>query len=317
MHGSISPQFERLFITDAGLETDLIFNHGLDIPYFASITLMTTAEGRDSLRRYFRDFIDLAEKTGTGCLLETATWRASSDWAARLAMTEAELDRLNTAAVELLHRLREREANRATQVLISGCIGPRGDGYDPGLSMTAEAAESYHLRQARALATGKPDLLTAMTMNNVPEAIGIAKAGRAVGLPTVISFTLETDGRLPTGETLGDAIEAVDRATGGYPAHFMINCAHPSHFAREIEEGGAWTDRVRGIRANASRCSHAELDAMTDLGIGDPQELAQQYLMLRRIMPHLTVLGGCCGTDLRHVSQIAKTCAGHPAELAA
>jgi S-methylmethionine-dependent homocysteine/selenocysteine methylase len=193
-------------------------------------------------------------------------------------------------------------------VLISGCIGPRGDGYDPSFIMTADEAEEYHSRQARTLAAGAPDLLSAITMTNVNEAIGIAKAARAIGMPVVISFTVETDGRLPTGEALGSAIAAVDAATDRYPAYYMINCAHPTHFSEVLLSGYAWNRRVGGIRANASRCSHAELDAMTELDIGDRQELGQLYRSLRLRMPWLNVLGGCCGTDLRHVAQIASAC---------
>jgi S-methylmethionine-dependent homocysteine/selenocysteine methylase len=193
-------------------------------------------------------------------------------------------------------------------IVVSGCLGPRGDGYDPGRIMSRQEAEDYHLRQAAALAAAGPDLLTAMTITNVNEAIGIARAAEKIGLPLVISFTTETDGRLPTGDSLRGAIETVDQATGAYPAYFMINCAHPSHFAGALEQGGSWTRRVGGIRANASRCSHAELDAMTELDAGDPKALAEEYRRLRERLPALNVLGGCCGTDLRHVAAIAEAC---------
>ena len=317
MHSVPLPQLERLFIADAGLETDVIFNRGVDLPCFASITLLQSEEGRRLLREYFQGFISLASRVGTGCLLETASWRASPDWAPKLGLTEQALDGLNRASVELLRDLRDANAGSGTPVLISGCIGPRGDGYDAGEVMTAGEAEAYHLRQARALAAGKPDLLSAITMTNVDEAVGIANAVGSVGLPVVISFTVETDGRLPTGDALGSAVEAVDAATDGYPAYFMINCAHPSHFSEALEAGGEWTGRICGIRANASRCSHAELDAMTELDIGDPQDLAQLYRALRTRMPWLTVLGGCCGTDLRHIAGIASACVPENSPVAA
>lgn len=304
MHSPKLPQLERIFLADAGLESDMIFNRGIDLPCFSSIVLLRTETGRREHDRYFREFIDLAERNGSGVLLESATWRASPDWASELGLTQRELDDLNHAAVQ---RLLDLKAERTgVDVVVSGCIGPRGDGYDPGKLMTVDDARDYHLHQATVLASAGPDMLSAMTMNNVPEAIGIALAARATGLPAAISFTVETDGRLPTGETLGQAVAAVDAATAGYPAYFMINCAHPTHFDKILREGGAWTSRIRGIRANASRCSHAELDAMTSLDEGDPAELGAQYRQMRVSSPQLTVLGGCCGTDLRHVAAIAE-----------
>ena len=304
------PQLDRLFVTDAGLETDFIFNRGIDLPCFASITLLRDEEGRRELEAYFRSFLDLAHRLGTGCLLESASWRASADWAPKLGLAPSELDTLNRQSVEMLKALKDEYEAKGTPVVVSGCIGPRGDGYDPGAIMTVAEAETYHGRQARALASGAPDLLSAITMTNVNEAIGVALAARSVALPVAISFTVETDGRLPTGDTLGAAISAVDEATGGYPAYYMINCAHPTHFADLLDGDSAAIQRIRGLRANASRCSHEELDAMTELDSGDPQELAELYRDLRHRLPGLTVLGGCCGTDIRHVTAIAEACAG-------
>ena len=302
------PQLDRLFLTDAGLESDMIFNKGIELPCFSSLVLLRTADGRAALERYFCDFLNLARRSGTGCLLETATWRASSDWAELLGLSLEEMDRLNRDAVALLLDLRDEHASESHPVIISGCIGPRGDGYDPGKIMGYAEAAEYHGRQASVLAAAGVDMLSAITMTNVNEAIGIARAAERVGLPVAISFTVETDGRLPTGDRLGDAIAEVDDATAGYPAYYMVNCAHPTHFWNVLMEGGAWTGRLRGVRANASRCSHAELDAMTTLDDGDPDELAELYRRLRDQLPQLTVLGGCCGTDIRHVTAIADAC---------
>lgn len=305
------PNPNRLFLTDAGLETDMIFNRGLDLPLFSSSTLFAHEEGKAALEGYFRSFLDLARKSGTGCVLESATWRASPDWAVPLGLTQETLDRYASDAVTLLHRLAADYPD--VETVVSGCIGPRGDGYDPGKVMTADEAEAYHARQVRVMAAAGADLITAITMTNIPEAIGVARAAKAVDRPAVISFTVETDGRLPTGETLQQAIEAVDGATGGYPAYYMVNCAHPTHFAGKIDAGSAWARRIGGIRANASRCSHAELDAMTELDRGDPHELGALYADLRGRMPWLSVLGGCCGTDLEHIAAIAEACATEPA----
>ena len=211
------PQLDRLFLTDAGLESDMIYNKGLDLPCFSSLMLLRTAEGRKALDAYFRDFLELAERSGTGCLLESATWRASADWAEPLGLSLGEMDELNRQAIAMLLALRAEFKSRVP-VVVSGCIGPRGDGYDPGAIMSRDEAEAYHRHQSAVLAAAGADMLSAITMTNINEAIGIARAARQAGLPVAISFTVETDGRLPTGDLLGEAIAAVDAATGSYPA---------------------------------------------------------------------------------------------------
>lgn len=302
------PQLERAFLTDAGLETDIVFNRGIELPHFASITLLRSEDGRAALDDYFRGFLELAARRGAGFILESATWRASPDWAQPLGLTIPELDALNREAVELLCQLGEEYRERIPDIIVSGCIGPRGDGYDPGRIMSVDEAETYHGHQARVLASAGADMLSAITMTNLPEAIGVANAARSLRMPVAISFTVETDGRLPTGDPLADAVRAVDRATAGYPAYYMLNCAHPTHFASTLEDGADWMSRIGGLRANASRCSHAELDAMTELDAGDPAELAAEHRVLRDRFPQINVLGGCCGTDLRHVTAIAEAC---------
>jgi homocysteine S-methyltransferase len=305
------PQLDRLFLTDAGLESDMIFNRGIDLRCFSSLMLLTSDEGRAALDSYFRDFIALAQKSGTGLILETATWRASSDWAEKLGLTQEELDRLNREAVTSLLALRDKHPE--VPLVVSGCIGPRGDGYDPGTIMARDEATEYHSRQAATLAAAGAEMISALTMTNVNEAIGIVRAAKATGLPVAISFTVETDGRLPTGDRLEDAIADVDEATGSYAAYFGINCAHPTHFAAILASGVAAMRRVKSLRANASKCSHAELEAMTSLDDGNPAELGAEYRALLDQLPHLTVLGGCCGTDIRHVTAIANACAKVPA----
>jgi S-methylmethionine-dependent homocysteine/selenocysteine methylase len=306
-HSSL-PQLDRLFLTDAGLETDLIFNRGIDLPCFASITLLQTVDGRELLREYFRSYLSLAVSYDVGIVLEGASWRASPGWAEPLGVSVGALDALNVASIELLHDLRDEYASSGIPIVISACMGPRGDGYDPGQIMSRDEAENYHTHQAGVLASAKPDMLSAFTMNNVNEAIGITRAAASTGLPFALSFTVETDGRLPTGDALGAAIEAVDAATGAYPAYYMVNCAHPTHFAEVLARAGDWVSRIQGIRANASRCSHAELDAMTELDDGDPLDLGRRYRDLRDLLPQINVLGGCCGTDHRHVQAIAAAC---------
>lgn len=297
-----------LFLTDGGIETTLIFLEGLELPYFAAFDLLKKPKGRERLRAYYRQHAAIAQKHRLGFILESATWRASPDWAGKLGYPRECLEKINREAITLLQEVRQEFETPATPMVISGCLGPRGDGYDPGTAMTAEEAQAYHAFQTNVFAAAEVDMVTAITMTNVPEAIGIVRAASAAGLPVVISFTVETDGSLPTGEGLRQAVEAVDAATEGAPAYYMVNCAHPTHFEQILE--GDWTRRIKGLRCNASRRSHAELDAAADLDAGDPLELGQQYLDLRRRLPQLNVLGGCCGTDHRHIEQIGLACAG-------
>jgi len=302
------PQLQQLFLTDGGLETDMIFSRGVDLPFFASITMLQSTEGRELLKAYFRSYLGIAAERGVGFLLESASWRGSPAWAEPLGLTPSELDALNVASVELLHELRQEFAPAGIPIVISACIGPRGDGYDPGRIMGPEEAEEYHRHQAHVLASAEPDMLSALTINNLNEAIGITRAVATTALPFALSFTVETDGNLPSGEQLGSAINAVDAATDGYPAYYMINCAHPTHFRNTLDGHNGWVDRVQGMRANASSCSHAELDVMTELDAGDPVALANEYRTIRDRHPQINVLGGCCGTDLRHVEAIAQRC---------
>jgi len=303
--GNALPQLgSRLFMTDGGLETTLIFLERIELPEFAAIDLMRTRAGRDALERYYRDYLELAGRHGLGFILESPTWRASSDWAPKLGYDPESMDRYNTAAIEMMHRLRAEFAADGFQIVVSGCIGPRSDGYDPAVIMDPDSATGYHSRQAGVLARAGVDCITGITMGYPAEAIGVARAASRAGVPCVISFTVETDGRLMTGESLQQAITQVDAATDTPPAYYMINCAHPSHFEAAISAGGGWVQRIRGIRANASRCSHAELNEAAALDAGDPAELGAAYRRMTDRLPHINVVGGCCGTDIRHLQQI-------------
>ncbi len=309
-HVALPNEQSGLLLTDGGLETTLVFHDGLDLPCFAAFVLLRTAEGRARLRAYFDRYIEIARSAGTGFLLEGPTWRANPDWAEKLAVSRAELRALNAASVTMMHALKAAHAGADLPIVVSGCVGPRGDGYVAGELMAPEEAEAYHREQVAVLADAGVDVVSAFTMTNTSEAIGFARAAATVGVRSVVSYTVETDGRLPTGETLGEAIEAVDEATGGSVAYFMINCAHPTHFEHVLDPGAAWARRIRGVRANASVRSHVELNESTDLDAGDPVGLGSDYKALLATLPHLRVVGGCCGTDERHVREIAAACAG-------
>jgi len=315
MPASVSPKYrhrlpqleDRLFLTDGGLETTLIFHEGWDLPMFQAFTLLESGRGKAALRAYFDRYVPLAIKQGAGFVLESPTWRANPDWAAKIGHGRETLANFNRAAIDLMGEVREAYETERTPIVISGCIGPRGDGYDPGKLMSAREAQAYHAWQVGVLRDAGADFVSAFTMNNINEALGVVHAARAAEIPCVISFTVETDGRLPTGDSLAEAIEVVDAETGRAPAYYMVNCAHPTHF-EHVLESGAWMKRLRGLRANSSRRSHAELDNATELDAGNPEELGSQYGDLLRRFPHINVLGGCCGTDHRHIERISLAC---------
>ena len=275
------PQLDGgLFITDGGLETTLIFHRGLDLPAFAAFDLLKDDEGTEQLRRYYTPYAVLARERGAGLILESPTWRANPDWAAEIGYSLDELDALNRKAIGLMEEIREEHASEHP-IVISGCVGPQGDGYSPERMLTPEEAHRYHSTQIETFADTAADMVTAITMTYPEEAIGVTRAAVENGLPVVISFTLETDGRLPSGQALGGAIQQVDDDTQAGPAYYMINCAHPTHFEDVLESGAPWVDRIRGLRANASTKSHAELDEATELDEGDPADLGERHAALR------------------------------------
>jgi S-methylmethionine-dependent homocysteine/selenocysteine methylase len=295
---------DTLFITDGGLETTLIFHHGFELPEFAAFDLLTKTNGYEVLRRYYKDYIDLAKSHGVGFILESPTWRASRDWGDKLGYDTADLKEINRKSIALLEELRSESESTNTPMVISGCIGPRGNGYRVSDEMTADQAYRYHYEQIETLSGTKADLVSAFTINCTEEAIGITRAAQQVGIAVVIGFTVETDGRLPSGQTLAQAITTVDWATDNGPAYYMINCAHPDHFKSALTSTEPWTHRIRAIRANASNKSHAELDEATELDDGNPHELGARYAELTSLLPKLNIFGGCCGTDHRHVQAI-------------
>jgi S-methylmethionine-dependent homocysteine/selenocysteine methylase len=298
----------KLFLTDGGIETTLVFNEGFDLPHFAAFDLLKSVKGVQALRAYYARHASIARANGVGFILESPTWRASGDWGGKLGYSDAQMADVNRKAIQLMAIVRDELETDASPMVISGCVGPRGDGYVPDRMMSAAEAEAYHRAQIDTFERAEADMVCATTMNYAEEAIGIARAAGAAGMPVAIAFTVETDGRLPTGQSLGDAIAAVDEATGRAPLYYMVNCAHPTHFAHVLASGEAWVGRLRGLRANASTRSHAELDAAQDLDAGDPVELGRSYAALRRSLPHLNVVGGCCGTDHRHIEQICVAC---------
>jgi S-methylmethionine-dependent homocysteine/selenocysteine methylase len=292
------------YVTDGGLETDLIFHSGVELPEFASFPLVEEEDGRALLTRYYDGYAAVAARAGVGLMLEAPTWRANPDWGAKVGYDAAALDRVNRAAVDLLQGLRERYRRELglTDVKVGGMHGPRGDGYVAGEDADPDEAAEYHSAQARAAAVAGADLATVLTLTGAGEAVGFVRAVRDAGLPAAVGFTVETDGRLPDGTSLREAVERVDAEAP--PDYFIVNCAHPTHVAPALQDAGAWLDRIEGLRPNASRMSHAELDEAPELDEGDPAELRSGVDQLRAYLPNLRILGGCCGTDSRHVAAL-------------
>ncbi|WP_282136467.1 homocysteine S-methyltransferase family protein [Seonamhaeicola maritimus] len=295
-----------IFLTDGGLETDLIFNKGIDLPHFAAFPLIENPKYQETFESYYREYMDMAKKHQTGYILESPTWRANPDWGFKLGYSKDDLIRVNKLAIQQMNSLRATYKKDIETIFISGQLGPRRDGYQIRNAMSVKEAEGYHKLQMSVFKNEKVDLVSAITMTYSNEALGITKAAKANNLPVVLSFTVETDGHLPSGESLKEAIEKIDKATKTYPLYYMINCAHPTHFMDKVETSSNWKCRIKGIRANASCKSHAELDESTELDIGNPKELGQLHKTLKTHLPELAIFGGCCGTDASHVASICN-----------
>ena len=298
-----------MFLTDAGIETDLIFNHGVEIREFAAHTLLPDPDSREAVANYLRGFLALANEHNVGFILDSQTWKAHPHWASDLGSSIDELMEANRQAIEFIASIKDEFAHNEGPIVLNGVIGPRGDAYAPEEQLSSDEAEQYHSRQVAWLADTPVDMVTGLTFTQATEAIGLVRAAQSKELPVVVSFTVETDGRLPTGQPLKEAIQKVDNETDHAAAYFMINCAHPDHFSHVLK-GSDWERRIRGIRCNASRMSHAELDESETLDDGNPEELAAQYREVIEKMPWLNVFGGCCGSDLRHVTRIVQSLAG-------
>ena len=299
----------KFFLTDGGMETDFIFHHGIDIPHFATFELLKDPAMEQKIEDYFIQYFDIAKKYNAGFILGGLTWRANNDWGGKFGYTTPEaVDQINKKVIGVFENMRRRHETADMPIIISGSLGPRGDGNDPGNLMTITQAQHYHSSQIRSFYESGADIVSALTMTNVDETIGIVLAAKEMAMPISVSFTVETDGKLPTCETIKDAIEKVDIATEDYAEYFMINCAHPTHFANILRGDENYLNRISGIRANASRCSHAELDEASELDDGNPHEFGLEYKEILDHSSHIKIIGGCCGTDHRHVEQAIKAC---------
>lgn len=304
----------RAALADGGIETALTDRLGQDLPEFAAFVLLNTVEGREALREYYRPFVALAAEHGMPLVLDTPTWRANPDWGALVGADAAALERANADAVALVREIAaEGEpaadsetvaaaagSGTAIETLVNGCVGPRFDEYNAAERMTEGEAETYHSAQVTALAEAGADRVTAVTMLDAAEAIGVVRAAQAARIPVAVSFAVDADGKLGDGSSVADAIAATDAATDAAAEGFLINCAHPSEVARGLtaDAGSAALERLIGFRLNAAE--HG------DEGAGDdPAAFAEGEAALRSSAPNAVVFGGCCGTDVPHIAALA------------
>ena len=288
------------FLQYAGTGTDLIFNRGIDLPGFASFPLLEAQHTRDVLAAQMLELTEVARSGGFRAIIDTPTWMANRDRAGALGYDAGGLADVNRDAIALMDSVRGEAGH--PEALVSVCIGPRADPYSDTAAMTVEQARAYHGEQLGAIAGTAADLATAYTFNRVPEAAGCALAARDHGVPLALSFVVETDGCLSDGTALADAVSQVEDQTAGAPIYYLANCAHPSHFVSGLPD----TPRFKGVIVNASRCSHAELDEATELDDGDPDALGSDVAALVRANAAINVVGGCCGTDMRHLRRMMR-----------
>jgi len=307
MQSDFPPRLEnKFYLTEGGSETEILYKWSFELPEFAMFTLLDDPEADNVIRGMFRRYFDVAAEHGTAMLLNGHDYRASPDWGAKLGYSSEDLRNVQHRVIRFLDDLRAEYADRVSDVYIAACIGPRGDAYGTGGDISADESEDYHSVQLHNLDGTAADMAVAATFNNVPEAIGVIRAANSIGIPIGVSLTLTPEGRLRSGPSLREAIETIDEASGGGAVWFGTNCAHPVEFEPALADAGPWLERLRYIRPNAAKMDKIALCSLGHLEDGDPVELGQQMGEVARRFPRVDILGGCCGTDERHLSQIAQ-----------
>ena len=298
-----------MVLTDAGLETVLVFEEGLDLPHFAAFPLLDSDEGRVVLRRYYEPFLRLARDRGSAFVLSSPTWRANPDWGELLGYDDKALAELNGRAVAFLEQVRDEvmPAEERDAVVIEGCIGPRSDAYSPTLRMDAASAAEYHGFQLPSVCRCR--LRAGVSTDaQLPGGSDRSRSRGSNGRPSDRGQLHRRD-RRTVAERRFDRASDPRRGRGNRRhrplLHDQLRPPQPLRSCGAALKGQA-RRRIHGLRANASMKSHAELDAAEDLDAGDPTDLARRYVALRRELPELHVLGGCCGTNLSHVTAISR-----------
>jgi S-methylmethionine-dependent homocysteine/selenocysteine methylase len=296
----------QLFLTDGGIETEIMYKWGFDLPHFAMYPLLDNADATAAMRGMYRRYLDVVAKHGLSALMGGLDYRASPDWGALLGYSREGLAEANLRSITFLRELATEYGDNIPQILIAGYVGPRGDAYKVNRTMTEAEAEDYHAVQLATLKAGDVDLAWAFTFNNIPEAIGAARAAARIEVPLAISFTVDGTSRLKSGPSLAEAVETVDAETGeAAPAFYTLNCSHPVEFEPGLTPG-AWIGRVRGFRPNASKKDKIALCKLGHLEEGDPFELGCLMGDLARRYLHMDIWGGCCGTGDVHLDEIAR-----------
>ena len=301
---------QKFYLTEGGTETEVLYKWGFELPEFAMYPLLDNPEANAVIRDIYRRYFHVAETCDTGLLILGHDYRASPDWGAKLGYTPEGLADMQRRTIRFLADMRVAYEGRVTDTYIAGCIGPRGDAYGSGGEMSEAEAEDYHSVQLTTLKDTEADMAIALTFNNIPEAVGVVRAAAALGIPVGISLTLTTESRLRSGPTLREAVEVIDECTGSGAAWFGTNCSHPLEFEPALADDGDWVDRLRYIRPNAVKMEKVALCKLGHLEDGDPVELGKQMGEVARRFPRADILGGCCGTDERHLAEIARNVNG-------
>lgn len=301
------PRLEnKFYLTAGGTETEILYKWGYELPEFAMFTLLDDEEANECVRNMYRRYFEVAAKNNTGLVIEGHDYRASPDWAGKLGISLENLAEIQHRIINFLTDLKTEFDGKVSDVVITGGIGPRGDAYGTGGNISEAEAEDYHSVQLSTLKDTDADMAVALTFNNIPEAVGIVRAATKIGIPIGISLTLNTESRLSSGPSLREAIEAIDENTDEGAAWYGTNCSHPLEFEPAISEEGAWRQRLRLIRPNAAKMEKISLCKLGHLEDGDPIELGAQMGDVASRFPSVDIIGGCCGTDERHLNEIAK-----------
>ena len=296
---------DKIYLTEGGTETEILYKWGYALPEFAMFPLLDNPEADAVIRDMYRRYFDVAAEHNTGMLVLGHDYRASPDWGAKLGYSPEGLAEMERRTVRFLDEIRAEYSAKVTDAYIAGCIGPRGDAYGTGAEIGENEAEDYHSVQLPTLRETPADMAIAVTFNNIPEAVGVIRAAEGIGLPIGVSLTLTTESRLRSGPTLRKAVETIDERTNGAAAWFGTNCSHPLEFEPALADEGPWIERLRYMRPNAVKMEKLALCKLGHLEDGDPVELGHQMGDLARRYPQMDLLGGCCGTDERHLDEIA------------
>lgn len=296
-------------LADAAIETRIMFETRVRMdPHIQVAALLERPRGRAALREIYATYLDVAWAHGLPIVMGTPTFRASRRYVERARRPAAEtVRRLNTEAVAFLNEIRDQGEH--DPVFLAGVIGPYGDAYSPDDCLNHLDGADYHLEQVRALAEAGVDALFAPTFPSIEEAHGVAMAMATTELPYAIGFVLDHRGRMLDGTYLHDAIERIDNAVVPAPAWYAISCVHPTVARTALADlasaGGGALTRLREVKANGSRLAPDELVSLDHADSDEPDIFGEAMHQLG-IDFDVQILGGCCGTDSRHLAALAR-----------